>query len=214
MNQAVKAGAGNRQALLFAVLASVLSAIVLLATSPFLAIVWDEGFTLGREERVRQWFRALEDPAGFAATWYQPTPLERLIPADDERPPLASAANTRAKLLRWPALDWFWPFARQEPHGHPPFYAIVGLVGDFLTPALEPLARARLGPMLVFSLASGVVFWFFARRYGNWPAAAAWGAWLLSPRLFAHAHYAHYDAILTSLWVCSDPGLLNGRRKH
>ena len=24
-------------------------------------------------------------------------------------------------------LAWFWPFAREEPHGHPPFYALLGV---------------------------------------------------------------------------------------
>ena len=57
--------------------------------------------------------------------------------------------DTRGKLLFDPAvLAWFWPFAREEPHGHPPFYALVGLVGDFLVPTWAPLPRARFGPML------------------------------------------------------------------
>ena len=38
-------------------------------------------------------------------------------------------------------IAWFWPFAREEPHGHPPFYALVGLVGDLLAPCGPPAAR-------------------------------------------------------------------------
>ena len=37
----------------------------MLATEPYLAIVWDEGYTLGREERLREWFHALADPAAL-----------------------------------------------------------------------------------------------------------------------------------------------------
>ena len=36
----------------------VATAIFMLATERHLAIVWDEGFTLGREARIRTWFRA------------------------------------------------------------------------------------------------------------------------------------------------------------
>jgi 4-amino-4-deoxy-L-arabinose transferase-like glycosyltransferase len=184
------------------VAAATLIAALLIATGPSISIVWDEGYTLGREERVRQWFAAMRNPSEFAATYNPPTPLERLLQPDRERPPQPDEIDTRAKLLGPRALRWFWPFARAEPHGHPPFYALVGLLGDLLAPASwTPLARARLGPMLLFALAGGAVVGFMARRYGGWPALAAGAIWSLSPRLFAHAHYASYDVVLTSLWV-------------
>ena len=41
----------------------------MVATEPRLAIGWDEGYTLGREARIRSWFKALADPPGFAASW-------------------------------------------------------------------------------------------------------------------------------------------------
>ncbi len=50
-------------------LVSVLTMVVMLATEPGLAIVWDEGYTLGRQERLRLWSRAVRDPQGFSATW-------------------------------------------------------------------------------------------------------------------------------------------------
>jgi 4-amino-4-deoxy-L-arabinose transferase-like glycosyltransferase len=197
------AGAWSHQrAALAGLAAAVLLALGLIATSPSIAIVWDEGYTLGREERVRQWFAAMRDPSGFAARWSPPTPLERLLQPDQERVPRRDEIDTRSKLIRPPAVRWFWPFARAEPHGHPPFYAMVGMLGDVLAPASwTPLDRARLGPILLFSLAGGAVVAFFARRYGGWPALATLAGWALSPRLFAHAHYAHYDVVLTSLWV-------------
>src|SRR5206468_10426929 len=89
------------------------------------------------------------------------------------------------------------------PHGHPPFYALVGLAGDLLVPRWAPLPRARLGPMLAFSLTAGALFLFVARHWGAWPGLLAAGAWVLQPRLFGHGHYATYDALLSSLWVGS-----------
>jgi hypothetical protein len=55
--------------------------------------------------------------------------------------------------------------------------------------------------MLVFSLTAGAIWVFVATRWGRWPAAAASGAWVLQPNLFANGHYATLDAILSSLWV-------------
>jgi hypothetical protein len=176
---------------------------LLIATEPRLAIVWDEGFTLGREERVRQWLRAMRDPAAFASAWAPPSLAEELIQPDGRPPPVSSELDMRAKLLDQPVLEWFWPFAREEPHGHPPFYALIGLAGDILAPSWALLPRARLGPMLVFSLTAGALFAFMARRRGVVAGVAAAGVFVLQPRLFAHAHYAHYDSILTCLWVAS-----------
>jgi 4-amino-4-deoxy-L-arabinose transferase-like glycosyltransferase len=173
---------------------------LMVATEPRLAIVWDEGYTLGRVARLRAWSLALEDPARFAATW-QPPAIE-LVQQVGAIPPRQEQVNTYRKLLLDPqVLAWFWPFARGEPHGHPPFYALVGLVGDYLTPDWAELPRARLGPILVFSVTAGAIFLFVARRWGSWPGGLAAGAWVLQPNLFAIGHYATYDAILASLWV-------------
>lgn len=174
--------------------------VLMLATEPHLAIVWDEGYTLGRETRLREWFRALRDPSRFAAGWTPPT-LELVQPVG-AAPPRPDQIDTRAKLLFNPeVLAYFWPFARAEPHGHPPFYALLGLVGDFLTPTWKDLPRARLGPILLFSWTAGFLFQFSARRWGVGPALVAVAAWTFQPNLFGHGHYATYDAVLTSLWV-------------
>jgi hypothetical protein len=175
---------------------------IMLATEPLLVIGWDEGYTLGREARVRDWFHGLRDPARFAATWHPLGSFDDLLQNDGTRIPRADEIDTRAKLLfeRGP-LDWFWPFARGEPHGHPPFYALLGLVGDLIVPAWAELPRARLGPILLFSLTAGAIFHFFAASRGPWPAVAAAVAWVFQPNLFAHGHYAAYDAVLSSLWV-------------
>jgi 4-amino-4-deoxy-L-arabinose transferase-like glycosyltransferase len=98
-------------------------------------------------------------------------------------------------------VEWFWPFAREEPHGHPPFYALVGLAGNVLAPSWQDLPRARLGSILLFSLTAAAIFQFVSLRGGPWAGALAAGSWVLQPNLFGHGHYASYDAILTSLWV-------------
>lgn len=178
-----------------------LTALVLIGTENRLAIVWDEGYTLGRETRVRWWFQALADPARFARDWRPPS-LE-LVQSDRQAPtpPRADQIDTRAKLFDREVLAWFWPFAREEPHGHPPFYAIVGLVGDLIVHHWKPLPRARLGPILLFSAAAGGLASWLTLRWGIASGLTSALAWILQPHLFAHAHYATYDAILTALWA-------------
>src|SRR4051794_5147627 len=101
----------------------------MLTTEPRMAIGWDEGYTLGREARLRDWFRGLADPVRFANEW-RPLPLGRELLQEREgapppRPPRPEQLDTRGKLLSdRQVLEWFWPFAREEPHGHPPFYAL------------------------------------------------------------------------------------------
>jgi Dolichyl-phosphate-mannose-protein mannosyltransferase len=175
--------------------------IVMVATEPFLPIVWDEGFTLMRVSRVRGWIRALRNPESFAATW---NPRELATPLEDRlRPPKSSEIDTRSKLFSPRVIAWFWPFAREEPHGHPPFYALLALIGHGLTSGRDELARARLGAMLLFAATSGALFTSLARRRGRWSGALGAGAFTLTPQLFAMAHYAHYDAPLTCLWLGS-----------
>lgn len=186
--------------LISSVLVGLATLAVLVATEPRLAMVWDEGYTLGREARVRTWFRALRDPGAFAASW-RPSVLE-LVQQVGAPPPRPDQVDSRQELLFDPAvLAYFWPFAREEPHGHPPFYALLGLAGDLIAPAWRDLPRARLGPMLLFALTAAFLWSFMAEQEGYAAAVAAVAAWLFQPRLFGHAHYATYDAVLNSLWV-------------
>jgi hypothetical protein len=180
----------------------VATAALILATEPHLAIAWDEGYTLGVEARIRDWFRALRDPRRFAAEWRAPAPSEELVPPDGIPPPRPDQVDTRAELLfDRRVVAWFWPCAREQPHGHPPFYALLGLVGDLLAPSWDDLPRARLGPILLFSFTAGAIFGFVAGRWGCWAAALAAGSWTFQPNLFAHGHYAGFDATLTALWL-------------
>ncbi|WP_169977294.1 glycosyltransferase family 39 protein [Tautonia rosea] len=197
----------GQHSLRWGLLAGTLAFLVLILTEPMLAIAWDEGYSLGRERRIRAWLSALVDPEGFAETWSPPA-LELVQPDGPPPkgrlpvvPPSPEQLDTRGKLFDSEVIAYFWPFAREEPHGHPPFYAILGLIGDVLTPWRGDLAQARLGPMLLISLAVGALFTFIDRRLGRWAAVVGASALVLQPRLFGHAHYAAYDAPLTALWV-------------
>jgi hypothetical protein len=194
-------GAGTAAAAGGGIAVGLLALALMVATESRLPIVWDEGFTLIRLARVRAWLSAVRDPPGFAAAW-QPA---RFVTAmeDRVRPLLASEVDTREKLFSRRAIAWFWPFAREEPHGHPPFYALLALIGDGLAPGWDELARARLGAILLFGSTAGALFAFLARRRGYWSAALGSGAFALSPQLFAMGHYAHYDGPLTCLWLGS-----------
>ena len=180
---------------------ALLTLILMLTTEPLLPIVWDEGFTLLRLVRVRAWLLAVRDPELFAARW-NPRKLEMAL-EDQVHPPKASDINTRSKLFSSRVIAWFWPFARDEPHGHPPFYALLALVGDGVTPGRNELSRARLGAMLLFAATNGALFAVLARRRGFWSGVLGAGAFALSPQLFAMGHYAHYDAPLSCLWLGS-----------
>jgi hypothetical protein len=180
----------------------------MVATEPSLAIVWDEGYTLGRIDRVRAWIRAWGDPLTFAETWIPPSRASEMVPADSRSAPFLAAprpdeVDARSKLLRPSVLAWFWPFAREEPNGHPALYGIMALLGDLLAPAWAPLPRARLGTMIAFSLTATALYVFLTRRWGSWAGVAAAGAWILQPHLFALGHYATYDALLSSFWIGS-----------
>jgi 4-amino-4-deoxy-L-arabinose transferase-like glycosyltransferase len=190
---------------------SFLTLVLMLVTEPSMAMQWDEGYTLGREESLRDWFQALRDPAAFAARWH-PRPLsDELVQRPSRTPPPRGAQlDSRRKLLfDQEVLAWFWPFAREEPHGHPTFYALLGLTGDILAPSWPELPRARLGPIVLFSLTAGAIFSFLATRWGHGAAILAAGSWVLQPNLFGHGHYASYDGVLSSLWVLAIIGFIS-----
>lgn len=182
------------------ILVSLGSLALLIATEPGMSIVWDEGYTLGRLERVRLWVSALTNPQRFAANWQPPT-LE-LVQAQGLPAPSAGQVTSRWNLVFDPkVVGWFWPFSREEPHGHPPFYALVGLIGDLVTPWREALPRARFGTMLFHALACGSIFQVLNKRFGKLAAAVSSASWCLSPQVFGLAHYATYDGLLNSLWI-------------
>ncbi len=149
--------------------------LVLVATLDRPLMTWDEGYTIRREAHVREWFGMLNAP---------PQP------------------GMRSKLFDEQVIHEFWQFAREEPDGHPPFYAIIGNVGWLAGHRWLPLIEAhRLGPVLLFSFTVGVMYLFVARRFSRLAGAASAGSWVFMPRVFAHAHLASYDIPLACLWV-------------
>ena len=99
-------------------------------------------------------------------------------------------------------LDHYWLFSREEPHGHPPFYALIGLAGWRLSHHwLAPLEAYRFGPMLLMSMTVGVIYHHLATRRGRLAGVVAAVLLVAMPRSFAHAHYAHYDMPMTCLWL-------------
>ena len=173
----------------------------MLATEPRLAIVWDEGYTLGREARIRLWFRALRDPAAFAADVDAARPRDELVQQDRWPAPRADRVDTRAKLFD-PAGARLVLAVR--PRGAARAPAVLRDRRPGRRPRRAGLGRPAAGPVRADP---GVqpdgrgLFAFVARRWGAWAGAAAAGAWALQPQLFGHGHYATYDALLTCLWV-------------
>jgi hypothetical protein len=149
--------------------------LVLLSTCRDYGMVWDEGHTIRRERMLADWF-----------SWLIQPPSHR----------------SRADAFSRHNLDIYWPFSREEPDGHPPFYALLGLAGWALPHGLvHPLTAYRFGPMVLCAATTSAVFLHTKRRFGWLAGLTSAAAILLIPRSFSHAHYAHYDMPMSCLWV-------------
>ncbi len=113
-------------------------------------------------------------------------------------------------ILAWFADPHAWNAAGIESHwryttqveGHPAFYGIVIAFGRVVSsPFLPPLLAARFGPISLFSIATGVLFWRVARDVSRTAAVVAVASLLLLPRMFAHAHFASNDGPLVACWI-------------
>jgi len=86
--------------------------------------------------------------------------------------------------------------------GHPAFYGMVIAAGRWLSAwCLAGLQAGRFGPMMLFALAAGAMFYRTARDYSAAAAFGATAALICLPRMFAHAHFASIDGPLVSCWV-------------
>ncbi len=163
----------------------------LLGTSQDFGMVWDEGHTVRRDRQLAAWFGKLSE---------------------------ARSGKDLSALFDKAALARYWPFSREEPDGHPPFYALLGLAGWSVShPFVDPLSAYRIGPMLLAAFACAVLFHHLSRVYGRSAGVMGAFAFLYLPRTFAHAHYAHYDMPMTSLWMLAQVSLadcLEGGRKR
>ncbi|MGQ9769713.1 MAG: ArnT family glycosyltransferase [Thermogutta sp.] len=162
----------SRRAVWLGVCAGLAAAVVLLITSAWTPMVWDEGDAILRAERIREWFG-------------------NLFREEAKGPPALSPEG----------LSRGWPFTTQR-EGHPALYGIVIALGRSLAPGfLDPLTRYRFGPILLFSVAIGAVVYRLAGMAGPVTAAAAFLCIFLQPRLFAHAHFASFDGPVTAWWM-------------
>ncbi len=166
--------APRRRLVLLAILVSIGCGGILLATSSQLPMTWDEGNAIFRAKGIQNW----------AARW---------VPREDgpaESGPLTSTAI---------AEDWRYT---TQIEGHPAFYGIVIATGRGLSATfLPPLESWRLGPILLFALAAGGMFYRIAREYSPVAGLAAVAALILLPRMFAHAHTASFDGPLVACWI-------------
>jgi len=151
-----------------------LSMLLLLAHSHALPMTWDEGNAILRSDQIREWTTAVLAP-------------ERSdLPVDP-----------------WSqdGIRHGWPFTTQV-EGHPPFYAVVISTGRMLSESwLSPLQSARFGPILLFSLAIGVVCYRLQIDYGRVTALTTVAAIFCLPRLLVHAQTASFDGPLTACWL-------------
>ncbi len=153
--------------------------VLLLASSPSLPIVWDEGNAILRAERIARW----------AQSWRQQGNAD------------LNRQGERASPLSRRGIAAGWPYTT-EVEGHPAFYGIVIAAGHSVgCRMLPPLIAWRLGPIVLFALAGGAMFYRMSRLYGQPAGWAATAALLLQPRLFAHAHFATCDGPLTACWI-------------
>ena len=97
------------------------------------------------------------------------------------------------------ARDWRYATARE---GHPALGGILIAGGAGICPQfVHPLAAARLGPILLFGLAAGAMFYRMWRDFSLAAAIAGVAAMMVMPRLLAHVHFAAWDGPLTSCWI-------------
>jgi 4-amino-4-deoxy-L-arabinose transferase and related glycosyltransferases of PMT family len=157
----------------------------LIGTSQMQPLVWDEGELISRALAVKQWGeQAVASPMGdkehvspfsregIAASWKSTTTIEG-------HPGGYLAVIAFGRVLADLAND---------------------LTPDFV-PKLSPKTSWRFGPILLMSLALGVMFSALRKHFGSAAALFSVMAVLLVPRVFAHAHLATCDGVLMAAWL-------------
>lgn len=113
-----------------------------------------------------------------------------------------SGAPGHATFWEWAKDANSWPFTTAR-EGHPSLAAIVIALGSQLAPSwFDPLTQFRFGPMLLFAVATGAMFYRLVREYRLLVVGfMAVGVLVEMSRMFAHAHLATLDAPLTACWL-------------
>jgi len=147
-------------------------------------MAWDEGNAIRRSCRIERW-------------------AELVLSADHK--------DGQSSPFSREGTAEYWRYTTQI-EGHPAFYGIVIAVGRRVSqPWLGPLDGSRFGPILLFSLAGGVMFYRLGRDYSIAAASGGVAALMLLPRMFAHAHFASFDGPLTSSWILAWAAFAPGR---
>lgn len=155
---------------------------LLLGTSRDFGMVWDEGWAIEAGETLSKWFAWLWNDEGL-------------------RP--------RSEAFSKSSLERFWPFSKEIPNTHPPGHVLMILAGWWPSHRmLNALDSSRLGPMIVNSLGAAAIFFHLARRRSRLAGITGSLAFVLMPRNFALAHYAHCDMPLSVLWVLAQMAFL------
>jgi hypothetical protein len=176
-----------RRLALYGLTAAILAAVGLLATSPMLPMVWDEGYMIRRADGIGRWVGRLRGT----------------VPLHGGASPLSRAGI---------AADWAYT---TQIEGHPAFSGILIAAGRRIAPSwMAPLQAARLGPILLFAMACGVLCYRLARDYSLVAAIAGTAAVLFIPRLFAHAHFATLDGPLTAAWILVWAAFVESRKRR
>ncbi len=161
-------------------------------------MAWDEAFSVEREERLAEWFGRVGGGGGGGPRAWSPSNSN----LEGRAEYLARAGAAAKDPWSRPSLRFYWQFAREEPSGHPPFYALLGLAGWTATHRfVPPLVAYRVGPASLFAATVGALFGFLAGRYGRLAAGAGTAGLVAMPRVFAHAHLASYDGPTLCFWL-------------
>ena len=151
--------------------------LALAGTSSMLPLVWDEGELIGRAVLVKRW-------GGQVIGHF-------------------SGDNAEASPFSQEAIAKSWRNTTVS-EGHPGGYLAVIALGRSLADCVPQLSQKtawRLGPILLMSLALGVMFSAIRRHFGTVAALFSVIAIMLVPRVFAHAHFATCDGVLMAAWL-------------
>ena len=160
--------------------------LALAGTSPMLPLVWDEGVLIHRAASVKRWgWQVVDDLCGDD------------LHGDNHEPGTEQSPFSQKTI----ATSWCCTTVIE---GHPGGYLAVIALGRTLAdlvPQLPQKTAWRLGPILLMSLALGVMFSAIRRHFDTMAAILAVTAVLLVPRVFAHAHFATCDSVLMAAWL-------------
>jgi len=165
-------------------------------------MAWDEGNAIVRADGIAHW----------AARWWRPR--TSATGGEGSTRARANAGDTPAPQgpLSRAAIEQDWRYTTQV-EGHPALYGIVIAAGRPLADGwLSPLGAARFGPIVLWAIAAGALFYRMGREWSLAAAMGATAALMLLPRVFAHAHFASFDGPLTSCWLLTWAAFASARQ--